>query len=42
MEDARVGFELAFEVANSDDMPTWYEGDEFESERMRALAQISD
>ena len=31
VQDARLAFEVAFEVANTDDMPTWYEGDEFES-----------
>ncbi len=39
VEDARLGFELAFEVANLDDMPTWYKGDEFEDERLHSLAQ---
>ena len=38
VEDARLGFELAFVVANSDDIPTWYEGDEFEIVRRHALA----
>jgi hypothetical protein len=26
-------------VANADEMPTWYPGDEFEDERLAALAE---
>jgi Zn-dependent M28 family amino/carboxypeptidase len=38
VEDARLGFELALEVAGAEAAPTWYEGDEFADERERALA----
>lgn len=40
-EDARLAFELALEVAERDDMPAWYPGDEFEAERQRALAEVA-
>ncbi len=41
VEDALLGFELALAVANADQMPTWYPGDEFEDERERALAEVA-
>ncbi len=37
-EDAHLAFGLALTVANADEMPTWYPGDEFEDERLAALA----
>jgi hypothetical protein len=39
VEDAVLGFRLALAVANADEMPTWYPGDEFEDERLAALAE---
>jgi len=41
VEDAHLAFHLAWTVANSDEMPTWYPGDEFEDERRRALAEVT-
>jgi Zn-dependent M28 family amino/carboxypeptidase len=38
VDDARLAFELALEVAEAEAMPTWYEGDEFADERELALA----
>jgi hypothetical protein len=38
LEDAHLGFQLALSVASADQMPTWYPGDEFEDERLAALA----
>jgi hypothetical protein len=39
-EDAHLAFRLALTVANADEMPTWYPGDEFEDERLAALAEL--
>ena len=39
VEDAHLGFRLALTVATADEMPTWYPGDEFEDERLAALAE---
>jgi Zn-dependent M28 family amino/carboxypeptidase len=39
VEDAHLGFRLALTVAGADEMPTWYPGDEFEDERLAALAE---
>jgi hypothetical protein len=39
VEDALLGFRLALTVATADEMPTWYPGDEFEDERLAALAE---
>ena len=39
VEDAHLGFRLALTVANADEMPSWYPGDEFEDERLAALAE---
>ncbi|MEM7283418.1 MAG: M28 family peptidase [Pseudomonadota bacterium] len=38
-KDARFGFWAGLIVANSDDMPTWNKGDEFEAARLSALAE---
>ncbi len=38
-EDAHLAFRLALTVANADEMPTWYPGDEFEDERLAALVE---
>ncbi len=40
IEDARLAFRLALTVANADEKPTWYPGDEFEDERQAALAEV--
>jgi Zn-dependent M28 family amino/carboxypeptidase len=42
VEDARLAFEVALEVANGEAMPTWYAGDEFEDERQAALSAAAD
>jgi hypothetical protein len=39
VEDARLGFWLSLSVASADRMPSWYPGDEFEDERLAALAE---
>jgi Zn-dependent M28 family amino/carboxypeptidase len=39
VEDALLGFRLALTVASAEEMPTWYPGDEFEDERLAALAE---
>jgi Zn-dependent M28 family amino/carboxypeptidase len=41
VEDAVLAFQLALTVANADQMPTWYPGDEFEDERQRALEEAT-
>ncbi len=41
-DDARLAFELLCAVADADEMPTWYPGDEFEDERRQALAAVAD
>jgi Zn-dependent M28 family amino/carboxypeptidase len=38
VEDTLLGFRLTSMVANAEAMPTWYPGDEFEDERLAALA----
>jgi len=38
IEDAQLGFRLGIALAQSDRMPTWNRGDEFEAARQRALA----
>jgi Zn-dependent M28 family amino/carboxypeptidase len=40
VDDARLAFRLGLTVANDDEGPSWYPGDEFEDERQRALEQI--
>lgn len=40
VEDARLAFLVGLEVANADAMPSWYPGDEFESVRKAALAEL--
>jgi hypothetical protein len=37
--DAQLGFWTGLAVANSDEMPTWNPGDEFEAARLKALAE---
>jgi Zn-dependent M28 family amino/carboxypeptidase len=38
IEDAMIGFEAGWLVAQADEMPTWNPGDEFEAARKKALA----
>ena len=38
IEDALLGYWTGLAIANSDDMPQWVEGDEFEAARLEALA----
>ena len=38
IEDATIGFEAGYVVAQADQMPTWNPGDEFEATRKKALA----
>jgi Zn-dependent M28 family amino/carboxypeptidase len=38
VEDARLFFQVGLTVANTDQLPTWYPGDEFQDEREAALA----
>jgi Zn-dependent M28 family amino/carboxypeptidase len=41
IEDAQIGFYAGLEIANSDQMPSWRPGDEFEATRARALAEAN-
>ena len=38
IEDATIGFQAGWLVAQADAMPTWNPGDEFEAARRKALA----
>jgi Zn-dependent M28 family amino/carboxypeptidase len=38
IEDAMVGFEAGWLIAQADEMPAWNKGDEFEAERKKAIA----
>lgn len=40
VEDAELGFFVGLRVANSDELPAWNPGDEFEAARKRALEAI--
>ncbi len=40
VEDAHLAFRLVLAVANAEEMPSWYPGDEFEDERLASLAQL--
>ncbi len=40
--DAKLGFWTGLAVANADEMPTWNEGDEFESARLEALKEAGE
>jgi Zn-dependent M28 family amino/carboxypeptidase len=42
IEDASIGFWVGLEVANADEMPSWYPGDEFEATRKAALQAVRD
>lgn len=39
IEDARLGFHAGVEIANTETLPTWNPGDEFEAARKAALAE---
>ena len=38
IEDAMIGFEAGWLIAQADEMPAWNPGDEFEAERKKAIA----
>jgi Zn-dependent M28 family amino/carboxypeptidase len=40
--DAQLGFWVGLAIANTDEMPRWNEGDEFEPARLEALEQAAD
>ncbi len=40
IEDARFGFLAGLMIANSDDLPAWHPGDEFEAARLAALEAL--
>jgi Zn-dependent M28 family amino/carboxypeptidase len=40
IEDARFGFWAGLIVADSDELPAWNPGDEFEAARLEALAEV--
>jgi hypothetical protein len=42
VDDALLAFRLGLAVADADEMPTWYPGDEFEDERRAALAATEE
>jgi Zn-dependent M28 family amino/carboxypeptidase len=41
IDDALIGFEAGWLIAEADAMPTWNPGDEFEAARKKALAEIA-
>jgi Zn-dependent M28 family amino/carboxypeptidase len=41
IEDAQIGFYAAWLVAQSDELPTWNKGDEFEAARLQALKAVA-
>jgi len=41
VEDARLAFYLGAVVAEAEELPAWYPGDEFEDEREAALAELA-
>ncbi len=41
VEDAELGFRVGLDVANTDEMPSWVPGDEFEAARKKALAAVA-
>ena len=38
IEDAMIGFEAGWLIAQADEMPAWNQGDEFEAARKKAIA----
>ena len=42
IDDAQLGYWTGLAIANTDDMPTWNPGDEFEAARIKALSELED
>ena len=42
ISDALLGYWTGLAIANSDEMPMWNEGDEFEAARLKALSELED
>ena len=42
IEDALLGYWTGLAIANTDEMPVWNEGDEFEAARLKALSDLED
>jgi Zn-dependent M28 family amino/carboxypeptidase len=42
VEDAFLGYWTGLAIANTDEMPTWNPGDEFEAARIKALAEVEE
>ena len=42
IEDALLGYWTGLAIANSDEMPAWNPGDEFEAARMRAISALEE
>ena len=42
VEDTRMAFESGLHLAETDEMPTWHPGDEFEAARLEALAAVEN
>ncbi|MGI9222679.1 MAG: M20/M25/M40 family metallo-hydrolase [Woeseiaceae bacterium] len=42
IDDAKIGFWTGLAIANSDEMPTWNEGDEFEAARLKSLKALEE
>jgi hypothetical protein len=40
VDDAKLGYWTGLAIANSDEMPVWNQGDEFEAARLEALAPV--
>jgi len=42
VDDAKLGYWTGIAIANSDEMPVWNAGDEFEAARLEALSKVED
>ena len=42
IEDALLGYWTGLAIANTDEMPVWNQGDEFEAARLKALSDVED
>jgi len=42
VSDALLGYWTGLAIANTDEMPVWNEGDEFEAARLKALSDVED
>ena len=42
IEDALLGYWTGLAIANTDEMPVWNEGDEFEAARLKALSDVEN